>query len=683
MRKTRLKKWVSAMVVGAMCVTSVSAFAAEPDTAEVEQTGAAAEQSDGIKTLASGDQTISVKAYGADGEGTESERLDIQKALDVAQETDGTLTVYFPAGTYYIDSSLNPYSDTTLLLEDGATIISTSEGDPMIEPALSDSTDGDAYNRASNITVNGGVWDRNASEGSPCSGFYFYHCQDITIENLTIKNVYQNHHIDFSGVKDATVKNCTLQDFTGGNNLSVFSGEAIHTDFTSEDTADGSAPYDNTTCQNITVEGCTFKNCHGGVGTHHTDLGSATPKSSNIVVKNNTFTDMTGACVHFPYITGATVSGNTANNVQTFARLNYATNITISNNTVNCKETNSAIYNKNAFYITDSQATVTGNTINNAVENAIHVVGASTVTASSNTINKAGTNGFFAEDDSSVTVSGNKITNSGTNGVYIKGDAKLTVSKNTYSGNTDYDVLIQEQASGTVEEGTGANIRNTSKGSVTITRTSNSQPSSGTYYDGVVKVNGKWCYYVDNVLQTNYTGVANKKNENGWWYIDHGYVDFSANTVAKNKNGWWYVTGGKVNFDYTGVANYKNANGWWYIKNGAVDFSANTVAKNKNGWWYVTGGKVQFGYTGVANYKNANGWWYIKDGKVDFSANTVAKNKNGWFRVSGGKVDFGFTGIAANKNGSWYIKGGQVQFGYNGNVTYNGRTYRISGGKVV
>ncbi len=194
------------------------------------------------------------------------------------------------------------------------------------------------------------------------------------------------------------------------------------------------------------------------------------------------------------------------------------------------------------------------------------------------------------------------------------------------------------------------------KGKVTFSKNSVLKDTTG-----AIGTKGTWYYVVGSKVQTSYTGVADYKNSNGWWYIKNGKVDFSANTVAKNKNGWWYVEGGKVIFNYTGVSNYKNSNGWWYIKNGKVDFSANTVAKNKNGWWYVTGGKVQFGYTGVANYKNANGWWYIK----------------------GGKVDFNFTGIAKNKNGSWYVKGGKVQFGYSGKVTYNGKTYTIKGGKVV
>ncbi len=178
---------------------------------------------------------------------------------------------------------------------------------------------------------------------------------------------------------------------------------------------------------------------------------------------------------------------------------------------------------------------------------------------------------------------------------------------------------------------------------------------------GAIGTKGDWYYVVGSQVQSGYTGVANYKNSNGWWYIKKGKVDFSANTVAKNKNGWWYVTGGQVQFGYTGVANYKNENGWWYIKGGAVDFSANTVAKNKNGWWYVTGGKVRFDYSGLANYKNASGWWAIKDGKVNFS----------------------FNGVASNKYGTWYLKGGKVDFSYSGTVTTSGGTrHTVKNGKI-
>ncbi len=204
--------------------------------------------------------------------------------------------------------------------------------------------------------------------------------------------------------------------------------------------------------------------------------------------------------------------------------------------------------------------------------------------------------------------------------------------------------------------------------------------------NGVVKgPDGKWGYYVNDVLQTNYTDVAPVSNENGWWYIKDGYVDFSANTVAKNQNGWWYVLGGKVQFGFTGLANYKNQYGWWYIDHGKVNFNHNGVDKNQNGWWYVTGGKVRFDFTGLANHKNQYGWWYIQDGKVDFNRFSVDKNQNGWWYVTGGKVQFGYTGVANYKNqyGWWYINSGKVDFTYNGRASNNYGTWNVAYGKVV
>ncbi len=229
---------------------------------------------------------------------------------------------------------------------------------------------------------------------------------------------------------------------------------------------------------------------------------------------------------------------------------------------------------------------------------------------------------------------------------------------------------------------------------------------------GLNKVDGVWGYYVDGKLDASYNGFA--ENSNGQWYVEDGVVTFDRNDVLKDADGvfgtagaWYYVVGSKVQDRFTGLANYKNSNGWWYIKNGKVDFShngvdknangwwyvtggkvdfsANTVAKNSNGWWYILGGKVQFGFTGLADYSNSNGWWYIKNGKVDFTHNGVDKNKNGWWYVTGGKVQFGFTGLAnyKNSNGWWYIKDGKVDFGAGGVYKNNNGWWYVNGGKVL
>ena len=175
------------------------------------------------------------------------------------------------------------------------------------------------------------------------------------------------------------------------------------------------------------------------------------------------------------------------------------------------------------------------------------------------------------------------------------------------------------------------------------------------HYDGVVKgPDGKWGYYVDDVLQTNYTGI--KKNDFGWWRIEKGLVNFNATGVYKNEYGWWRVEDGKVNFDAQGIY------------------------KNEYGWWKTTDGKVTFKVTGV--FKNEYGWWRVEDSKVNFKANGIYKNNYGWWKTTNGKVTFKETGIFKNEYGTWYVQKSKVDFSKNGKVTYNGTTYQVTNGKA-
>ncbi len=184
--------------------------------------------------------------------------------------------------------------------------------------------------------------------------------------------------------------------------------------------------------------------------------------------------------------------------------------------------------------------------------------------------------------------------------------------------------------------------------------------------NGALGSTSDWYYVVGGKVQSDYTGLANYKNDSGWWYVTDGRVDRSVTTVAKNKNGWYYVKNGKVNRSYTGFAT--NENGSWYMVNGKLSRSQNTVIKDTNGalgsksdWYYVVGGKVQSDFTGLANYKNDSGWWYITNGKVDRT----------------------FTGVAENKNGTYYIKNGKVQHGFTDTVTVDGETYSVVNGKAT
>ena len=195
--------------------------------------------------------------------------------------------------------------------------------------------------------------------------------------------------------------------------------------------------------------------------------------------------------------------------------------------------------------------------------------------------------------------------------------------------------------------------------------------------NGLVQdADGVWCYYADDEIQEDFTGIVQNGDE--WWYVENGKANFDATGVFQNENGWWRVEGGKVNFNATGI--YQNKNGWWYVKDGKADFGATGVYQNENGWWRVEGGKVNFNATGV--YQNENGWWRVENGKVNFNATGIFQNQNGWWYVKNGKVDFGATGIFQNELGWWRVEGGRVNFSANGVYPNDRGWWKVTAGRV-
>ncbi len=128
----------------------------------------------------------------------------------------------------------------------------------------------------------------------------------------------------------------------------------------------------------------------------------------------------------------------------------------------------------------------------------------------------------------------------------------------------------------------------------------------------VVKLDGAWVSVLneDRTTPVNYTGVC--KNEYGWWRVENGKVDFTADSIYKNDYGWWKTTGGKVTFQETGV--FENENGWWYVKNSKVDFGYTGLADNQYGTWYIVNGKVKFSYSGTVDFDGQT--FTVAKGKV-------------------------------------------------------------------
>lgn len=137
------------------------------------------------------------------------------------------------------------------------------------------------------------------------------------------------------------------------------------------------------------------------------------------------------------------------------------------------------------------------------------------------------------------------------------------------------------------------------------------EPADKDLLNGVVQgPDGKWAMYVDGVVDTDYTGIA--QNKYGWWRIENGYVNFNAQSIYQNEYGWWKCTNGKVTF------------------------KDQEIYQNQYGWWKTTDSKVTFKETGI--FKNKYGKWYCKDSKVDFNKNGKVKYKGTTYTVKNGKV---------------------------------------------
>ena len=210
--------------------------------------------------------------------------------------------VFSKNATYYVDCTIMLYDKTTVYAK-GATIRQVTPGKPIfINAYYKDSKYNKGamkkvggYNRAKDITVNGGTYivtgkpAKDAKKGkfgaykAGYSNFMFMHGQNIVIKNCTITNNYNGHFIEFAGVKDGTIRNVTMN----GKYIGDYTNEAIQLDTCmNSSVSPQGAPWDGTSNRNITIKKCTISVSGMPVGIGHNSV--AKKKSQNISILKNT-----------------------------------------------------------------------------------------------------------------------------------------------------------------------------------------------------------------------------------------------------------------------------------------------------------------------------------------------------------------------------------------------------------
>ena len=196
---------------------------------------------------------VSVKDYGAKGNGTTDDASAIQDALDAVKNTGGI--IYFPIGTYLLKSPVLFYSNQTLWFENGSKLLQGAAINNLLR-AYSEST-WTAYNGVHDCLIYGAVFDGGAyTTANTLVGIS--HSKNIVFKNCAFKNGYSNwHNLEINSSYNVKVINC---DFEGSRR--TLDGEMIQIDAAAEQSVYpwDNVNYDDTVCKYIEVCGCIFHN---------------------------------------------------------------------------------------------------------------------------------------------------------------------------------------------------------------------------------------------------------------------------------------------------------------------------------------------------------------------------------------------------------------------------------------
>ncbi|MDE1453613.1 glycosyl hydrolase family 28-related protein [Bacillus paralicheniformis] len=372
-------------------------------------------------------QWVSVKDYGALGDGETDDTAAIQSALDARLSASKMHFVRFPPGTYKMTTSLRVDSNTYLWM-DGATVGRFSQHNATLFVLYRDGVVTSGYSGVSNVIFDGGTIEGNSHLYT--GGFTLLtapHASNIMIKNVTFKNVRDNHAIDLPGSKDVYIKNCF---FLGQETSdSRFFAEAIQLDTTksgSYGTID-SGNLDGTVTKNVTVENCYFGASremgafHAGVGSHSAVTGKF---YENIKVINNTFEGMRYYSVKPMKWRGVVVSGNRFLN--TYGGV-YVAPIP-----------DGQLYDlggTKVTYETGSDVVINANTFENMGEKAIYVLGRKEiyqrdVTISNNIVSGTadGKKGIFIRYADGVNISNHQSKNTGSQAIYAEFSKNISTS---------------------------------------------------------------------------------------------------------------------------------------------------------------------------------------------------------------------------------------------------------------
>lgn len=261
------------------------------------------------------DTWISVKALGAEGDGTNPDSAAFQKVLDVARDNGG-VNILVPPGTYSMVAELRFYGNTKIMCAPGVRVVRNHSGYLGINGDRNTVGPG-GYGGQGKIHINGGIWDGNGvKQTSKASIFHFGHATNLKIEHATLMDPSNSHHIEFNACSNIRVTNNKFLGWVG--TVDLFN-EAIQFDIAK--TADTTIkPADQTPCVDVVIRDNYF--------------GSSGTAGSNKIARAIGSHSATIGVWH----EDITIEGNTIENTLSFAvrAYNWRNSSIVNNKMINC-----------------------------------------------------------------------------------------------------------------------------------------------------------------------------------------------------------------------------------------------------------------------------------------------------------------------------------------------------------
>lgn len=237
------------------------------------------------------------KAYPDNGR---DDTWEFQKVLDLAKGNKEGITVLVPKGEYNISGTLDVYSNTHILMEDGARIVTT--GGDVFRGAHTDEW-GNAcsnrnagcihgmYSQTQNVILEGGEITSSNRDDMTSNGYIvFSHGKNITVRNMTIDGNC-SHAIRFYGCRDVSVKGCTIiNNYATHARWDAGAFESVQLGDNCIDASEGYPyPHDDSKTLNASIIGCLFENVITGIGNH-----ANCPMADGVLISDCVFKNVGG-----------------------------------------------------------------------------------------------------------------------------------------------------------------------------------------------------------------------------------------------------------------------------------------------------------------------------------------------------------------------------------------------------